>query len=531
MAIQLSLASHCFAQLDSIIQLGDTERNNANYQEALIIYDEAGKVAKYGWEKSRVHYHRADCFVMMDDFSAAAEQFGLAYKKNPKYDQEALWDQASYLRQSGDVDGATKVAKKYMKMGQYPELGQALLEGMRLSDKWLAEPVNINIEVDRQLSTPSKEFAPAFVDKDKSVLMFTTNRHVKKGQDLAATRSAIYYASKAANGWSDCVRLDSNVNKTGTEGTVSFDHDRGLIFFTSCTDKECGLRFSFLNGKLAGESFPLVFENGVDGNTTCGHPSYAQRLKILFFASDMEGGYGGKDIWFSKYDAGSDTWKAPVNLGPTVNSAGDEMFPFIDEENMLYFSSNGHPGMGGLDLFKWKFDESSSVSPENLQYPFNSNRDDFGIIFDEFESGYLTSNRSGGVGNDDIYKFSPIDYVVSEKDGPSKSEVENALEGVSKLVNTSICEEQASLPAITALKVYPNPNDGQFSLDLSASNTMTVLVRIYSSVGSVVSTESNQLQQGKNTIQFEHQSLPSGIYYVQFISGCETLGFEKFIVK
>jgi hypothetical protein len=81
-----------------------------------------------------------------------------------------------------------------------------------------------------------------------------------------------------------------------------------------------------LNGALAGESLPLVFEDGVDENTTYGHPSYSQKMKILFFASDMDGGFGGKDIWYSTYDALSDTWKTPVNLGPRVNSIGDEMF-------------------------------------------------------------------------------------------------------------------------------------------------------------------------------------------------------------
>ncbi len=527
----IMVADNCFAQFDSILQRADIELNDANFEEALIIYDDAAKAAKYKWEKSRVHYHKADCFVSMGDFESAAEQFGLAYKKNPKYDQEALFEQASYLRQSGDLAGAAKVAKKYIKKGESPELGHAMLEGMRLSEIWLAEPIIIKLEVDQLLSTPSREFAPTFVDEKKNVIMFTTNRDVEKGQNLATSRSAIYYASKASNGWSECVRLDSNVNKTGAEGVVSFDHDRGIIFFTSCNTKECGLRYSFLSGELAGESLPLVFENGVDENTTYGHPSYSQKLKVLFFASDMHGGFGGKDIWFSKYDAASDTWKTPVNLGPKINTAGDEMFPFIDEENILYFSSNGHPGMGGLDLLKWKFDESGSGAPENLKHPFNSNRDDFGIIFDNDGSGYLTSNRSGGFGSDDIYKFSPVDAGLSKKEEPSRSEIENALEGVSKLVNKNVCEKTPSQPALSALKVYPNPNDGNFNLELSASNKMEVLARIYSSTGSLAYQESNEIIDGKNTLRFELSSVPSGIYYIQFVSGCETLGFHKFIVK
>ncbi len=525
------LAQFSWAQVDSLLLVGRTLENDAEYDQALSVYDQAFRLSKDKWDKALVYYYKADCYAIMGDHASAANQFELSYKKDPS-DKDILYDWAVHLRQSGDIKKASKIAKQYVKQGTVPELGESLLKGIDFTANWLANPEKINIMVDKQLSTSSMEFAPMFVDSNKTVLMFSSNRHVKKGEKNAASRAAIYYTNKNANGWSNCARLDSNVNKTGTEGAVSFDHDRGVLFFTRCTFKSCGLQYSFLNGKLAGESFPILFENGVDSTATFGHPSYSQSSKILFFVSDMEGGYGGNDLWYSKYDSSSDVWAAPRNLGPNVNTPGDEMFPYIDKDNVLYFSSKGHPGMGGLDLFKWKFEETGNwKSPENLKFPYNSNGDDFGIIFQDAESGYLTSNRAGGLGSDDIYAFSTINYQETEKTQPSEEDIKTALAGVSKLVNTTICKEDLKLPSISNLKLYPNPNDGNFTFDLQSTSELNVLVRVYSSAGVLAYSHFEQLHAGANTLQFSLNSLKPGVYYLQFVSGCEPLGFQKFVAR
>ena len=142
-----------------------------------------------------------------------------------------------------------------------------------------------------------------------------------------------------------------------------------------------------------------------DSVSSFAHPSLSSDGKVLYFSSDMKGGYGGKDIWYIK-KVKRDEWSEPINLGDEINTSGNELFPFIHADGSLYFSSDGHVGMGGLDIFKATFDAENNLrSVDNMNSPINSSNDDFGIIFeDEEEKGYLSSNRVGSKG-DDIYRF------------------------------------------------------------------------------------------------------------------------------
>lgn len=140
---------------------------------------------------------------------------------------------------------------------------------------------------------------------------------------------------------------------------------------------------------------------------TVGHPAISDDDNTLVFASNIPGGQGGKDLWYITYDKKAKTWSQPVNLGPEINTPYDEMFPYIRDNGELYFASNGHPGMGGLDLFKAK---SKGINqwgnPENLKAPMNSEANDFGIVFEEGQNrGMFTTSRSGGKGGDDIWEF------------------------------------------------------------------------------------------------------------------------------
>ncbi|HEY0262118.1 MAG TPA: hypothetical protein VGB95_03770, partial [Chitinophagales bacterium] len=135
------------------------------------------------------------------------------------------------------------------------------------------------------------------------------------------------------------------------------------------------------------------------------HPSLNKNGDTLYFVSDMPGGYGRTDIYFSTR-ADSGLWGTPVNLGAGVNSSSDDMFPFIATDGTLYFASNGHSGLGGLDIYSSKKEAGKWVSAKNLGAPFNSNADDFAYVAkDDNENGFFSSNRSGGKGDDDIYSF------------------------------------------------------------------------------------------------------------------------------
>jgi peptidoglycan-associated lipoprotein len=172
---------------------------------------------------------------------------------------------------------------------------------------------------------------------------------------------------------------------------------------------------------------PVALPFNSDKYTT-GHPTLSADQKTMYFASDMPGGLGGKDIWMSQFDGTS--WGTPVNLGAGVNTDGDEMFPTITKKGKLYFSSNGKPGMGGLDLFSSTNEGGVWSEGVNLKSPMNSSGDDFNIIFNSETTGYLSSNRDGGKGEDDIYTFvlPPLKLSVGGRvyDTDTKQSIEGA---------------------------------------------------------------------------------------------------------
>ncbi|HKK69310.1 MAG TPA: OmpA family protein, partial [Bacteroidales bacterium] len=180
------------------------------------------------------------------------------------------------------------------------------------------------------------------------------------------------------------------------------------------------------------------FEHNNAASYSTGHPVLSPDGNTLYFVSDMAGGYGESDIYYSeKQETGE--WGEPQNLGSTINTAGKELFPAFDSEGQLYFASDGHPGMGGLDLFESSGSKGNWSNPENLKFPINSPKDDFAIHFTEAGiMGFLASNRYGGQGNDDIYSF------VYSPPAPTPTELVLAVTSSEKLNDGSM----QSLPGI-----------------------------------------------------------------------------------
>jgi outer membrane protein OmpA-like peptidoglycan-associated protein len=157
------------------------------------------------------------------------------------------------------------------------------------------------------------------------------------------------------------------------------------------------------------------------------HPAFSSDDQTLIFASNMPGGQGGTDLWMVKR-VGLE-WGTPENLGPKINTPGEEKFPYLSNDGNLYFASDGHPGLGGLDIFKATAENNTFSTPENIGNPFNSKDDDFGFIIDQNNrEGYFTSNRAGGIGDDDIYQWKNLDLKLTVKviSSKTKQPIENA---------------------------------------------------------------------------------------------------------
>jgi len=269
------------------------------------------------------------------------------------------------------------------------------------------------------LNSPATDFAPVMYKKG---LVFTSNRKRKRHTMLVIAEE------NSKGGWSK-VKPFSKKMKGHNSKTATFNTTGDEIFFSR---NNCGKYRNHLcivkstNHRHWSRPKRLPFENPEYNYT---QPSLSADGKTLYFSSDMPGGAGGMDIWMSIKTTDS-TWSTPLNLGDTVNTPGDEVYPFITENGNLYFSSNGHAGMGGLDIFIAKTNGDKFISVTNLEMPINSAKDDFGIFISPADRfGYFSSNRGG---DDDIYQFEqqkkpatdhPLIRAVASASAPNAYEI------------------------------------------------------------------------------------------------------------
>jgi tetratricopeptide (TPR) repeat protein len=234
----------------------------------------------------------------------------------------------------------------------------------------------------------------------------------KEGQNLEPYYD-LYFSDTATNGkWHKPASFSPVLNSVDHEGAVAFSKNEDTIFFTRGIHKDYNstvndatnyLKLYMSTRKGLIWSKPLKFSLN-DSLASFGHPAIGFNDKIFIFTSDMAGGYGGSDLYITlKLDTG---WKAPVNMGPQINSNGNELYPFLLDHGVLYFTSNGHIGYGGYDIYKSEIVDGEWCAPINLRSPINSSYDDLSLIIDKLEkNGFFSSNRPNGKGGEDLYKF------------------------------------------------------------------------------------------------------------------------------
>jgi len=274
----------------------------------------------------------------------------------------------------------------------------------------------------KQINTSNLEFSPAFYQNG---LVYATSRKSQGERDkkINETYFELYYASLDGNGLPlNPKQFSLEVNSQLHEGPVTFSRDGNVIYFTRNNLKK-GVRKADEQGVTRlkiyeAEKGPEDWENvkelpfNSDDYSVC-HPTLSADGKKLYFSSDMPGGQGGMDLWVVERQG--DTWSGPMNLGAEINTIKNEVFPFIHSTGNLFFASNGHEGMGGLDIFR--IDVGSKVwgAVSNLGEPFNSPSDDLGLILSPGGTkGYFASDRAGGNGKDDIYLFEAFEGIGGE---------------------------------------------------------------------------------------------------------------------
>jgi len=393
------------------------------YVKAAELYKNAYKTEKNRAIKSEIKFKQAECYRMSGNYKRAASYYKQAIRA--KYPDVIVYLRyADVLRMQEDYDEAQLQYTKYMKLNPTDVSGEMGLKSCAFALKWKNLPTRYKVELMPFINSRNSDYSPAFGNGKYTEMYFTSSRAGGLTDDIdyrtGETFSDVYFTQINKKGrWSAPAVIAAPINTKGNDGSVVLNKRGTVMYLTQCKvvkkkDLGCGIYVSKRKGKLWSE--PQLVQIKIDSNTTIGHPALSEDESVLIFAAEMLGGYGGKDLWLTQKEK-RNKWSDPINLGPMVNTPGDEMFPFLHNDGIVYFSSNGHIGMGGLDIYKTSQDENGAYTlPVNLKSPLNSSADDFSMIIEkEGERGYLTSNRDGGKGGDDIYQFELPSLVFSVK--------------------------------------------------------------------------------------------------------------------
>jgi peptidoglycan-associated lipoprotein len=418
LSISLILALPAVAQ-KNFAKDADLAFRNEAYFTAKDLYKKAYPKVPKAEEKARIIFQIAECYRLLTDANQAEVWYSKAIKSKYK-DPTVRLRLAEVLKEQGKYAEALKEYNKYSSEVPGDARAAAGASACELAQKWKDNPTRLEVDPEVLLNSKQYDFSPTFADKKGREIYFTSSREAASGsgtdERTGESFSDIFSATIDKKGkWSEPTPLVGEyVNSEHNEGAVAMDKKKSTLYFTRCPNEAkqnlgCDIWYAAKKGQAWGEAIKMSLKPEVDGADTLsvGHPAMSPDGKFMLFASDMPGGKGGKDIWMTQYDKKAKTWGTPTNVGGGVNTAGDEMFPYVRENGDLYFSSNGHVGMGGLDLFKSTMSgEGAWEGAENLQFPMNSPWHDYGVIFNGDENrGYFTSNRDGGKGNDDIYRF------------------------------------------------------------------------------------------------------------------------------
>jgi len=450
--------------------------DNSEFGKAETIFKRAYSRSNDRTEKNKISFKLAQCYYFLGDYKKAETNFRRTLKMRHDNPQVHYYLAECYKGME-KFDKAQEQYQIFLSLKPNDSKGLKAMESLRLSQEWIVEGSKYRVLNAGKINSPGNDFSPVLRPKAKKSdyeLFFTSSREdvlgknqnhqtgqpfsdifmvckkiPKKGdkrkkitsnivpiewdvEGLNDTKDGSKPLTNLMNGLEEAVNL-----KNSEEGVLSFNPRGTKMLFTRALfskNQYQGVRIfsaSFKGGQLVPE--PAVMEqipvdsidaNGVTVLVDVHGPAYGSDDKTLFFSAEMEGGFGGSDIYVTKYDRRKKSWGKPENLGENINSPGNEGFAYYNREtNNFYFSSDGRLGMGGLDIFKAEYNPSSDGSAEtlfneavNLKYPMNTCYDDFGIVFldEKIENeqelkGYISSNRVGSKwkskGNADIYYF------------------------------------------------------------------------------------------------------------------------------
>lgn len=409
---------------------GDKFFGLGEYYEAAAMYKKAYSqtAAKERPLRGQRALKMADCYRRINQTQRALAAYNNAVRYK-QADTTALFHLAQLQLKNGSYKDAEKT---FLQLMDSLESGQTLtslvktgLTSARMAPQWKAEAEYSGYTVKKQefFNSRRAEYSPALAGDDSDQLFFSSTRNQAKGDELSGitgTKNAdIFFSQKDDKGkWSKPEPIESDLNSEDDEGACTFSSDFKTMYLTICkTDANYPRYAQIATSKRSDASWgkATVLELSRDTLSTFAHPAESPDGQWLYFVSDMPGGMGGYDIW--RVELTSSGPLGMENLGAPINTPGDEMFPTFRPNGDLYFSSNGHPGFGGLDIYICKAkDEESEMEIEHPGWPLNSAGDDFGMTFEGLHNrGYFSSNRGDARGWDHIYSFEKSEVIQTVK--------------------------------------------------------------------------------------------------------------------
>lgn len=406
-------AGTVFAQ-ERQIQKANKKFNDLSYIDAISVYE---RVANKGYKSVELFQKLGDSYYFNSEFEKASKWYGeLFLLDNSTIPAEYFYRYAQTLKSVGQYDKANQMLEKFNVLSQ-----QDLRGGLFSKKKDYLEVIRNNSGrykiKDAGINSEYSDFGPAFYGSN---IVFASTRDTsgffKREHTWTNQAFSDLYVSeiKSDSVLSKPEKFSKRINSKFNESTPVFTKDGNTVYFTRNNFKE-GKRgkdaqkttlLKLYRAVLKDKSWEDITElpfNSDQYNTA--HPALSADEKMLYFASDMPGTLGQSDLF--KVAINTDgSFGTPENLGPRINTEGKETFPFISDSNELYFASDGHPGLGGLDVFVSKLNQNDAIgAPVNVGTPVNSPTDDFAFIINTESKGFFSSNRTDGKGFDDIYTF------------------------------------------------------------------------------------------------------------------------------
>lgn len=389
----------------------DQYYNQMAYNQALKYY---AKALEKSPENESLKLRLAQCYTQLRDKNGARKYYETSIIITEATGQDTV-NYADALSAMGEYEKAQKWYEAYLVKKPNDNIILRKKEDLKHIDKFFEDSMAYHIKL-AAFNSEKADFSPTYWNKQT---FFVSNRKQKGFLQFTDGRNGDGFLDIYQWENEKVVRFDA-FNKGLHEGSLSFFEEGNMVVVTTNQKESTGIKDVSITSKLKLVIYKQAegkwqYESEFPYNNTeysVGHPSFDQVNQVMYFASNMPGGKGGVDLYVTRYNKGE--WSEPKNL-ESLNTQGDELFPFISTTGDLYFSSNGLGGLGGLDLYKANMSSPNS-SASNLGYPINTPDDDFGLTLDETGTkGYISSNRKNGIGNDDIYELTIFKIRVEAK--------------------------------------------------------------------------------------------------------------------